>query len=217
MVLTYRVWTPTPDRCQKHLSAWRRRKGRARWLLGDQTAIDEREAPLPALHSRDVYLTVEGAAGRRSFPGRPSEATCQGRGDHGARIQEAWNHPLVERRDHLAAMPALPAPLLEETFALEFTQAPNPQVVPGPLLAAAPRTAKRKRRWYARGGFLPGLRSEPPSQLRRLFPWPESSLASAHDGSWLSRAFVSRLVPEAQSTRRCSMVRRLPSALSTRP
>jgi hypothetical protein len=54
MVLTYRVWSPTPDRCQQDLAVRLVRKGRARWLLRDQAAIDEREAPLPTLHSRDV-------------------------------------------------------------------------------------------------------------------------------------------------------------------
>ena len=82
--------------------------------------------------------------------------------------------------------------MLDQLLAVEFAQPPNPKVVGHPLRAAAPWTAERKRWWYAPGGSLPGLRSEPPSQLRRLFPWPESIPRSAHDGPWLSVACVPR-------------------------
>jgi len=171
MVLTSKVWTPTPDRCKQNLAARPRRKGRARWLFLNETAIDKHETAFPTLHGGWVDLAIGSAHERRSFAGGAGETVGQGRSDDGARIQETRNNLGVEERDHLATPDTFPAALLDEVLALELTQPPSPEVVNSPLLAAASRTAHRECRWYAPGGFLPGLRSEPPSQLRRLFPW----------------------------------------------
>ncbi len=171
MVLTSKVWTPTPDRWQQDLPAWRRRQGRTRWLFLDQAAIDEHEPALPTLHAGWVDLAIGSARERRSFAGGSGETAGQSGSDDGARIQEMRNDLGAEGCDHLATPDAFPAALLDEVLALELTQPPSPEVVSSPLLAAASRTAHRECRWYAPGGFLPGLRSEPPSQLRRLFPW----------------------------------------------
>ena len=49
MVLLWKVWTPTPDRCLKDLAQLLRRKGRAGWLFRHESPTDETELPLPPL------------------------------------------------------------------------------------------------------------------------------------------------------------------------
>src|SRR5260370_39940191 len=95
----------------------------------------------------------------------------------------------VERRHAFEAGPPPPPSLRNQVFAIEFTKAPDAAAVRAPLITAAMWTAIFRPRWYAPGGSLPGLRSEPASQLRRLFPCLESSpRCSAHDGPLLSAA-----------------------------
>src|SRR5260370_16369099 len=106
----------------------------------------------------------------------------------------------VERRSGFQAAPAPPPSLLNQVFAIEFTKAPDAAAVRAPLITAAMWTAIFRPRWYAPGGSLPGLRSEPASQLRRLFPCLESiPRCSAHDGPLLARATQPWQVPDRGS------------------
>src|SRR5258708_40179338 len=98
-------------------------------------------------------------------------------------MEDGGREVVVERGcDFQAAAAPAPSPL-NQVFAIEFTKAPDAAAVRVRLITAAMWTAIFRPRWYAPGGSLPGLRSEPASQLRRLFPCLESSpRCSAHDG-----------------------------------
>src|SRR2546430_1570905 len=96
---------------------------------------------------------------RRSLGARNSDAKTSSSTRRSRR--ESGYHATVEVRDRLSAAQASPALLSNRAFALELAKASLSPIVWTPTSTAAGRAGRGRRRWYARSGSLPGLRSEP--------------------------------------------------------
>jgi hypothetical protein len=151
---------------------------RARWFF-DEEAFTNYETAVPTLYHRGIDLAIGSAERSGSLPGGTRSATRQAGNDHAARIQEVRSHVVVERRHDLQAAPTPPPSLFYKVFAIEFTKPPDATVVRPPLTAAASRTAVLRLRWYAPGGCLPGLRSEPGKPAPEAFSLPRSLVPDA--------------------------------------
>ncbi len=120
MVLLWKVWTPTPDQCLQDLAEHQRRKGRAGWSVLNKTSVDEHEAALPAFQNRRIYLSLCRAKGGCFLPRGTGKAIRQGGDDDCTRVEEAWNHRIVEHRHDFLAVAALPALLTNDVVAVEL-------------------------------------------------------------------------------------------------
>ena len=65
--------------------------------------------------------------------------------DHSTRIKEAWDHRYVEFGNDLAAAPASPSLLMNQTLAIAISQSSLAIAVQTPLAAATSGTADRRR------------------------------------------------------------------------
>jgi hypothetical protein len=159
------------------------REVRRGWRDRDQLSVIEMEAPRPTLQGRGVELAVIRTGRRRLLPRVTHPPSRQPADHHRPRIPEAGHHPVVEGGHHLPAAQAPPALLADDPLTVELDQRSRSLAVPRPPVAATPRAARSRCRWYARPGSLPAFGAGPASTAPEASSFlAESSLGSAPYG-----------------------------------
>ncbi len=110
-----------------------------------ETPIDKTESPQPSLQDGWIHLSINGAPGRHTLPCGARHAARHGGDDHCTRIKEVRNDGVVEHRHDLLATPTLPTLLMDNVYAVEFTESPRSTVVCAPLIAATAQAASQWR------------------------------------------------------------------------